>query len=239
MDIKTRLEYWTREADYETPEDPLLEVEHSINTAEAYRWATLLYLHQAVPELPSLTAHELAEKVITLLKTIPSKSRSCIVHIYPLLAAGCEAVGKDERDWVNNRWQDMCDRMWIGNVDKAWEVVKAVWDRRDRFELEQQIQKVSPSMLNPKRRLKTKEVGAGEFYVWDPSAIGGNGGIDPKHLTTDSKPKRQWLRCVTKCSPEGLVKEFEEGEMEYEVTVRGKLHWVSVMKDNNWEVLLG
>ncbi|SGZ53170.1 CIC11C00000004031 [Sungouiella intermedia] len=34
-----------------------------VSTAEAYRFATLLYLHQAVPELPFLSSHQLAEKI--------------------------------------------------------------------------------------------------------------------------------------------------------------------------------
>lgn len=246
MDIKTQLEDWAPEDYYESPEDPLLEVAHCISTAEAYRWATLLYLHQAVPELPSPTAHELAEKVMIFLATIPLKSRSCIVHIYPLLAAGCEAVGKDERDWVNDRWQNMCARMWIGNVDKAWEVVKAVWDRRDQFKWEQQqTQTVLPSESpygspsleahNPNRRFNAEGTEAGQFYRWD-SGISEHSGMNPKSRTVDSSPGRQRLRRVTKrSSTTGLTGEFEEGEMEYEVTVRGKLHWVSVMKDNNWE----
>ena len=35
-----------------------------IATAEAYKYSTLLYLHQAVPEIPSFSAHALAEKYL-------------------------------------------------------------------------------------------------------------------------------------------------------------------------------
>lgn len=213
-EIKTQLEGWeAREDHYVKPEDPLLDVAHCINTAEAYRWATLLYLHQAVPELPSPTAHELAKKVMGFLATIPKSSGSCIVHIYPLLAAGCEAVGKKERDWVDNRWQDMCARMWIGNVEKAWEVVREVWDRRDRFEQEQQ-----------------------QSYCWGSGAVSENSGMGPKRRAIIDSERWPRPRRVTKrSSTTDLVREFEEGKMEYEVTVRDKLHWVSVMKDRNWE----
>lgn len=220
MEIKTLLEDWAPEAYYEDPEDPLLEVAHCICTAEAYRWATLLYLHQAVPELPSLSSHELATKAMVFLAMVPSKSGSCIVHIYPLLAAGCEAVGKQERDWVNDRWQNMCARMWIGNVDKSWEVVKEVWDRRDRFEWEQVQARKASSQAN-------------DFYCWSSGALGGDSAAALKSRVMadlDLQMHREAKRSAT-----GPTGNFEKGQSEYEFTVRGKLHWISVMKDRNWE----
>lgn len=248
MEIKAQLEDWAPDLEefYEKPEDPLSEVAHCINTAEAYRWATLLYLHQAVPELSSLTAHELAEKVMNLIAAIPLKSRSCIVHIYPLLAAGCEAIGREEREWVDSRWENMCNRMWIGNVEKAWEVVREVWRRRDQFELER-LQSLSPSesrygspsleVPGPKRKLGMEDLAASDFYSWGSGAVSENSGMGPKRRAmTDSNSGRPRLRRVTKrSSTTSLLGEYEEGEAEYEVTVRGKLHWISVMKDRNWE----
>jgi hypothetical protein len=167
-EVKAHIEAWSPEGSYESPDDPTSSVGNCVNTAEAYRWATLLYLHQAVPELPSLPAHQLAAMVIRLLATVPISSRSCIIHIYPLLVAGCEAVTPEDRAWVKARWQAMSDRLWIGNVKKAWEVVAEVWDRRDRF--------VS---LHPGK-------GFGEL-----------------------------------------------------ASIRGRLHWFGVMREWNWEVLLG
>lgn len=132
-EVKAHIEAWTPEASYESPDDPSSSVDDCVNTAEAYRWATLLYLHQAVPELPSLPAQQLAAIVIRLLARVPRSSRSCIIHIYPLLVAGCEAVTLEDREWVKARWEAMSERLWIGNVKKAWEVVAEVWARRDRF----------------------------------------------------------------------------------------------------------
>lgn len=102
-----------------------------VSTAEAYRYATLLYLHQAVPELPSLTSHQLAEKILVLLASIPTDSNLHIIHIFPLLVSSCEANPGEEREWCVQRWSLLIDRIWIGNIDRALEVVKEVWRRKD------------------------------------------------------------------------------------------------------------
>ncbi|KAI5953876.1 hypothetical protein CANMA_004715 [Candida margitis] len=104
-----------------------------IATAEAYRYAALLFLHQAVPEIPSLSSHELAEKIFILLASIPKSSNTSVVHIFPLLVASCEAEVGEEREWCKARWKVLVDRMWIGNVDRALEVVKEVWKRKDEL----------------------------------------------------------------------------------------------------------
>lgn len=102
-----------------------------VSTAEAYRYATLLYLHQAVPELPSLTSHQLAEKIFVLLASIPTDSNLHIIHIFPLLVSSCEASPGEEREWCEQRWALLTERIWIGNIDRALEVVKEVWRRKD------------------------------------------------------------------------------------------------------------
>lgn len=104
-----------------------------IATAEAYRYATLLFLHQAVPEIPSLSSHELAEKIFILLASISKSSNTSVVHIFPLLVASCEAEPGEEREWCKARWKLLVDKMWIGNVDRAFEVVEEVWRRKDKL----------------------------------------------------------------------------------------------------------
>ena len=135
-ELKQELEQWTPPDFLNKPEDPACDVSHSVQTAEAYRWATLLYLHQAVPEIPCWDSGQLAKKVLMYLATVPLHSRTIIVHIYPLLAAGCEASDKEDRDWVSDRWRSMSQRMQIGNVDKCFEVTREVWRRRDRAQEE-------------------------------------------------------------------------------------------------------
>ena len=129
--LKTAIESWQPPSLFESPQDSTTQIQDTLQTAEAYRWATLLYLHQAVPEIPSPTAAYLAEKVLELLATIDISSRTMILHIFPLFAAGCEADKPEDRKWVQERWEFMSQRMWIGNIDRCVEVTREVWDRRD------------------------------------------------------------------------------------------------------------
>ena len=107
------------------------DISSCIATAEAYRYASLLYLHQAVPEVPSLSSHRLAEKIFVLMASIPTSSHLYVVHIFPLLISSCEAEPGDEREWCEERWALLAEKMWIGNIDRAFEVVKEVWRRKD------------------------------------------------------------------------------------------------------------
>ncbi|KAM9938152.1 hypothetical protein OXX80_002337 [Metschnikowia pulcherrima] len=114
-------------------EDASWDLYSCVSTAEAYRYATLLYLHEAVPEVPSISSHQLAEKVFVLLASIPSTSNLYIVHIFPLLVSSCEASPGEEREWCEARWALLVERIWIGNIDRAFEVVKEVWRRKDEY----------------------------------------------------------------------------------------------------------
>lgn len=109
------------------------DISSCIATAEAYRYATLLLLHQAVPEIHSLTSRQLAEKIFVLMASIPLSSNLFIVHIFPLLVSSCEAEEGDERDWCAARWTLLSKKMWIGNIDRALEVVREVWRRKDEY----------------------------------------------------------------------------------------------------------
>lgn len=138
MELKELLQQWQVPSAllFEPPEDPNSEVQHSIQTAEAYRYATLLYLHQAVPEIPSDSAQTLAKKVLVTLASVPLSSRTTIVQIFPLFAASCEVTDPEDRNWVQQRWTAMMARLRIGNVTSCWSVVQEVWTRRDDFESE-------------------------------------------------------------------------------------------------------
>lgn len=218
-DLKVAIENWQPPCLFETPEDPSCEVRHSLATAEAYRWATLLYLHQAVPEIPSMCTEDLAKEVLLKLAVVPLSSRAVIVHIYPLLAAGCEVINPEDRIWVAERWASMVQRMSIGNLDRCWEVIKEVWDRRDADEAEKTRQRYRRSVTahRAKRKLNDEEC--------DRCS-------DHSHSC-----KRRFGGSSFSVQVPRLARSFtdvREG-IDYDRTVRGRLHWVGVMKDWNWE----
>ena len=250
------LESWElKDERYEPIEDPSNEVAHCRQTAEAYRWATLLYLRQALPRrlLPTApSTHELAREVMSLIDSIPASSRSCIVHIYPLLVAGCEAVSPDERAWVAKRWEGMINRLRLGNVEKAWQVVKEVWLRRDAFlasaattaaaaaaaatsTATSSSTVTSPALLYDSRRGRRGYIGPGDnvgdgIFFWDSPTPSPPLPLQPLPLPFHED--------AASCPPrmESLQsKHRKRGEYEYEVSIKGRLHWLGVMKEWKWE----
>lgn len=237
LQLKTQLEEWSPPSFIEDPEDETTSPHDSIKTAMAYQYATLLYLHQAVPEIPSQSSRVLAKKVLCELATVEPRSRSIIVHIYPLMAAGCEVMEQEDRDWVAERWDLMQSRMKLGILEKTLDVTKEVWCRRDAYEAERKmlddVQGVSFPPNPPLKRdfdsffedLQPE----GDFCWLEPG---------PKRRANDSlssytipmqspvilEPPRR------RQSPNGGTELLED-----EFTVKGRLHWLGVMKDWNWE----
>ena len=247
--IKEAIERWCpgAVADYEPPEDLESETHDAIQTAEAYRYATLLYLHQMVPEIPSLTSAQLAKKALVHLSTVSPTSRLVIVHIFPLLAAGCEALG-DDRTVVSERWQAMSDRMWIGNVDKCHEVTREVWKRRDDEAAFQAMLETTPPRFRPP---------LSQDCAFDPNFnVMDLGGYEDMLLSDDlfigpHPPARTKRSSSSYCSPPPTVpstpivttkrvhhakKEKPVWEdLDPELTVRGQMHWIGVMREWKWE----
>lgn len=230
--LARELESWALEDKSYVPiEDPTNEVVHCRNTAEAYRWATLLYLRQALPGLllpAAPSAHKLARRVMDLIASIPASSRSCIVHIYPLLVAGCEAVGAGERAWVGERWEAMISRLRIGNVEKAWQVVKEVWLRRDAF---------LASATATATAASTATATATALYDSRRAYIEAGDGSDNGQFFWDwPPPPAPPPFCDDARVDERLhSKHRKRGDYEYEVSIKGRLHWLGVMKEWKWE----
>jgi hypothetical protein len=105
-----------------------------VHIAEAYRYATILYLHQVVPEMLTTSTEKLARDIFTHLSSVPPSSKVSFVQIYPLFVAGCEACNKEERQWVEERWTAMMARMRVNNVYKCWGITQEVWRRRDAYQ---------------------------------------------------------------------------------------------------------
>jgi hypothetical protein len=133
--LQHKIQSWSPEvglhSDMQVDPSDSQKIRDAIQTAEAHRYATLLYLHQAAPEVSSLSCEELAKTTLKFLATVPPPSQAIIGQIYPLLVAGCEADEEEDRQWVSERWQFIASRMWVGNVDRCWEITQEVWKRRD------------------------------------------------------------------------------------------------------------
>ena len=220
--LKSMVERWEPPSSFEPVEDPTLEEQHSILTAEAYRATTLLYLHQAVPEIESEPAAVLASRALSCLAAVPITSGAVIIQIFPLLAAGCEASSPEVRAWVENRWDEMKRRMKIRNLDRCLDVTREVWQRRDNpepFDPPDVVRGPGPQLYTVS--LPHLE----EMY------------IPPLEAMSHGYP----LRIVDypsgspnfpgQTSPENQIcQAFDRRK-----TVKGWAHWVMVMKSWQWE----
>ncbi|KAF2689538.1 hypothetical protein K458DRAFT_384174 [Lentithecium fluviatile CBS 122367] len=243
MELKRQLEEWIPPSYIEDPEDETTSPHDSIKTAAAYQYATLLYLHQAVPEIPSMPSLALAKKVLCELATVHPTSRSTIVHIYPLMAAGSEMVDEHDREWVRDRWMMMGSRMKLGIIEKCLDVTKEVWCRRDAYASESllfdsdwdpMIIPARPSLKRDFSSILEDLQADGDFCWLEPTA---------KRRAVDGISVYDGLRPVPiKSEMSGGVRRSDLAgteSLEYDFTVKGRLHWLGVMKDWNWEVLLG
>ncbi|KAH9865026.1 hypothetical protein IAQ61_008972 [Plenodomus lingam] len=243
MQLRAQLQGWTPPSFIENPEDETTSPHDSIRTATAYQYATLLYLHQAVPEMPSQSSSVLAKRVLCELAAVEPRSRSIIVHIYPLMAAGSEATEPHDREWVVQRWTLMSRRMKLGIIDRGLEVTKEVWGRRDAYEAGLVRNDGFSPDVPPKRDLDAyfEDFEAHADAGWQRDAASKRRAVDvdegaPTASSSSSShaagmlvgPARRRLRAGA--SHELLPPEF---------TVKGRLHWLGVMKEWEWEILLG
>ena len=231
--LKAKLEKWKCPCTFEEPQDNSTDVEQALWTAEAYRSATLLYLHQAVPEisLDSVTNKiaGLAIECLTSLANVPVTSGAVIVQIFPLLAAGCEATDPETRKFVEDRWLAMMQRMKIGNLDKCLEAVKEVWERRDAHHAQKERNKarVIASSLQARdipTTVMKRKIGPSDDAGSHEAQVLGSG-------------KRRAVQDSMRSSRPGHMREssVKEEKLEYDLTVRGRCHWAGVMKDWKWE----
>ncbi|KAK6461071.1 fungal-specific transcription factor domain-containing protein [Scheffersomyces coipomensis] len=191
------------------------DIPSCIATAEAYRFATLLYLHQAVPEIPSSGSHQLAEKIFILLASIPTNSDLHTILIFPLLVSSCEAEAGEEREWCEDRWSLLSQKLWIGNIDRAFEVVKEVWKRKNEY-----IQKMKSDVRNNSGN------NAGG------SGSGRSKGNEDEELRNISVQISGLMAVINNDQNATPIDDIKGG-------ITSRLHWSTVMKEWGWEVLLG
>ncbi|KAH7398965.1 fungal-specific transcription factor domain-containing protein [Phaeosphaeria sp. MPI-PUGE-AT-0046c] len=236
--LKTQLEGWTPPSFIEDPEDETTSPRDSIKTAIAYQYATLLYLHQAVPEIPSEPSSVLANRVLRELATVEPRSRSVIVHIYPLMAAGCEVMEQEDRDWVKKRWGEMASRMKLGILEKTLDVTREVWNRRDEYAADRKMLEEMPvDSFIPNAPVKRDfdtffdDFQAEGDFCWLDAAGPKRRVIDPTSSYTVPVPSHVAPVPARQSQVSNGNTEF----LEHVFTVKGRLHWLGVMKDWNWE----
>lgn len=235
--LKLQLEEWMPPSHIENPQDETTSPRDAIKTATAYQYATLLYLHQAFPELPSLPALILAKKALCELASVEPSSRSCIIHIYPLIAAGCEMIDDDDRTWVIQRWELLSSRMKLGIIDKSLTVTKEVWARRDARAVECSILKAMrndsmPTAQSHKRSLDAYLDSNDDDVYWLGS------GSKRRVTDADAQPPHSISDLFALERRRIDVSRQENASLELldpEFTVKGRLHWLGVMRDWNWE----
>ena len=238
--LKSQLEDWTPPSFIEDPEDESTSPTDSIKTAMAYQYATLLYLHQAVPEIPSQASGVLAKKVLCELATVEPRSRSVIVHIYPLMAAGCEATNEEDRQWVKARWGFMISRMKLGILERCLDVTKEVWARRDAYAAERNLTDNSRNdMRNDSFCPSPHNKRDFESYFEDFEAVGDFCWLDAggKRRVVDVGAARpvQIPSPTGESSRRSPVLNANTELLEHDFTVKGRAHWLGVMKEWNWE----
>lgn len=233
--LKRQLEEWTPPSHIENPEDQTTSPRDSIKTARAYQYATLLYLHQAFPSIPSMPALVLAKRVLCELGAVEPSSRTSIVHIYPLMAAGCEVISQEERAWVEKRWRLLSSRMRLGIIDKSLTVTKEVWDRRDAYSARcdtlETTQMGSTRRTDPRKRSFDRHLESqDDDACWLESP--------PKRATPHLNIQRQ--NSISELFEQerrrhDILSEDAFELLDPEFTVTGRLHWLGVMRDWKWE----
>lgn len=253
IELRKAIENWTLGVDLERIDNPTSTMTDAIQTAEAYRWSTLLYLQQAVPELPNLSSvGELGRKTLVYLATISSDSHTAIVHTYPLMVAGSEALEEDDREFVRDRWHVLSKRMRTGIVDRCLEITEEVWRRRDAFahhHHQQQDQLVhcttSPSGTaavpasrnSPSERIEAcaSDARPSTATTSDPDAARNEKENSPASAAAAAAAARRSSMAfpMSAAFKKGVDCMTRSGSLDY--TVRGRLHFLGVMEDWGWE----
>jgi len=114
--------------------DEKCSLEDVIRTAEVYRLTALLHLYRSFPPLGKDPVR-LADQILNHLLMIPKESGSLCIHIWPLMAAGCEFLDRERRQKVLDRFENVSDYLRVANVDSAIHLLGEVWSRRDNGDM--------------------------------------------------------------------------------------------------------
>lgn len=132
LKIRHELDQWTPPSMdiLEASSDINCTLEDIISTAETYRQTALLHLYNSFPPLGK-NIEQLADQILNRLLLIPKDSGSLCIHIWPLMASGCEHTDPIKRAQVRDRFEDIRLKLMVANVDSAIQLLEEVWKRRD------------------------------------------------------------------------------------------------------------
>lgn len=97
-------------------------------TAELYRIAALIYIHEAVIQKPtsSLEIQALVEMALAVLGEL-----EVCTSPWPLFVVACEVIGDEQRMIILDILEKMQKERRIGNVEIIRTIIEAVWKRTD------------------------------------------------------------------------------------------------------------
>lgn len=227
-DLRAAFERWTPDVDVDRWSDGRALLTNTIQTTEAYRWAALLLVRQAVPEIPwAQSQADVAHMSLSYLATIQSESSTTVAHTFPLLVAGVEAVDQDNKNWIRAKWRYMSETANMAHSARFLEITEEVWQRREDFEqrkgYDSRVQGGSASTqgdtVNQRLpSLNTTDSSGRSHHHLNPS--------QNLHSTSTNFPDSLAFK-------KGIDPLTRSGLTEY--TVRGSLHFLTVMNDWKWE----
>lgn len=160
-----------------------------------------------------------------------------IVHTYPLMMAGCEVTSNEEREWVKDRWSALSQRMRVGPIEKCLEVTKEVWRRRDEHENQPAQRRALVATANLRSSGVSRPSGGDRTDSHERSlgrSDGTFGRMQGRRRPTSADVNHFDMHLSLR-----RPRSESNGGLNPLYTVKGRLHWVGVMLDWNWEVLLG
>lgn len=235
-ELKGSIEAWVPPIELEVPfgcQSPNLSTSDLVQTANVFKWSTILLLYQAVPELPrKLSFSEMAQKILVLVATVSLKSRALIFHVLPLMIAGCEVIDAEDKAWVRSRWKSMSSEMTSGIVERCLELTLEVWRRRESHanlcasclnsthgSTNETLPTLAPGVINSQMGPALRsDSGVGEAFCQSclsDDATCASEFFDFSTFATHTRPR------------------MTSGHREYLVT--SKDHWFSIMEEWGWE----
>ena len=105
-------------------------IDDIVRTAEIYRLTALLHLYRVCPPIEE-DVDGFADQILDYLILIPKESGSLILHIWPLVATGCEQFVPTKRALVLERFMEVREKVNVANVHLAIILLQEVWRRND------------------------------------------------------------------------------------------------------------